>query len=319
MPEERHHRRSPDGVIACVGEALIDLISTPTHDWSQISHFTPRIGGAPANASVAIQRLGGQSRFIGCLADDAPADWIRQRLGAEGVDISRAPRVIDAQTRLAAVTGPIDQRSFSFYGTPAADSLLTPAHIDSCGLEDSAAIMLGSLLLLEQPGRSAHERVLEIATERSIPLVFDPNPRPALWPDPVLARERLLPFIERASILKLGTEEPAILDLTVEQIRSHQPQRSVLVLTDGARGCWYWYGDAERGHVPAIPVNAVDSTGAGDAFTAALTLGMVERGQTFDAEAVRFAAAAGALATTGYGAMDALPCRDDIQALLDTD
>jgi fructokinase len=316
MPGSSDHIRPPGPVIACVGEVLIDLISTPTSDWSRIEQFVPRIGGAPANAAVALRRLGGQSVFIGGLASDAPGQWIRQRLVAEQIDISGSPVLPDAQTRLAAVTGPIDDRSFDFYGSPAADSLLTPEHINASSLAQSAAIMLGGLLLLTEPGRSSLREVLDLADRHDIPIVFDPNPRPSLWPDPRVARDRMMPFIEKARILKLGVDEPSILGLTVDQIRAHQPEDSVLVLTDGARGCWYWYGDAGVRHVPSIPVTAVDSTGAGDAFNAALTLRMVERGQALDDDDLHFASAVGALATTREGAMDALPWRETVERAL---
>lgn len=316
MPTSTSHTLPSGAVIACVGEVLIDLISTPTNEWSRIEKFVPRIGGAPANAAVAVRRLGGRSMFIGGLASDSPAEWIKQRLTSENVEISSSPVIQSAQTRLATVTGPIDNRSFNFYGFPAADSLLTPAHIDASSLQDSAAIMLSALLLLTEPGRSALHRVLELAEQHNIPIVFDPNPRPALWPDPRDACDRMMPFIKQAHILKLGIDEPAILDLTVEQIRGHQPRDSVLVLTDGARGCWYWYGDAETRHVSSIPIEAVDSTGAGDAFNAALTLKLVERGRSLDAVDLRFASIVGALATTREGAMDALPWRDDVERTL---
>ncbi len=312
MSASSPHIHPPQPVITCVGEVLIDLISTPTRDWSEIEQFVPRIGGAPANAAVAIRRLGGTSKFIGALGNDAPAAWIMNRLREENVDISDAPVVTGAQTRLAAVTGPVDDRTFEFYGSPAADSLLTPEHIDASALHQSAAIILGSLLLLSEPGRSAVQRVVEIADHHGIPIVFDPNPRPALWPDPQLARDLLMPIIEQATVLKLGTDELEILGLSAEQIRERQPDQTVLVITDGARGCWYWYGDAEMRHVPSIAIDPVDSTGAGDAFNAALTLGMVERGQAFNEEDIRLANIVGALATTRHGAMDALPWRSDV-------
>jgi fructokinase len=302
--------------ILCAGEALVDLMATPADSWAEIDRFVPRIGGAPANAAVAIQRLGGKGAFFGCLADDDPGRWIHQRLSAESVDLSRVVYVKDAQTRLAIVTGPEDQRDFVFYGSPPADSLLRIEHIDDARIERASAIMVGSLLLLSEPGRSAMYRLLDLAIQHKIPITFDPNPRPKSWPDPGDARKLLLPFIRVAKILKLGADEPAILGMTPEQIREEQPEGSVFVLTDGANGCLYWYGEEDSREVPAIPVNSVDATGAGDCFAAALTLRAVERGYGINVEDVRFASAAGALATTQLGAMDAIPDRAAVEQMM---
>ncbi len=311
-----HSRNTRSGPIICAGEALIDLIATPANTWSEIDYFLPRIGGAPANTSVAIRRLGGQSAFLGSLANDQPGVWIRERLTDEGVDLSRMMFTDHGQTRLATVTGPIDHRDFVFYGAPAADTLLTPDHVRNVTLQDASAIIIGSLLLLSEPGRSAILKLLGIADEFAIPITFDPNPRPQSWPDPEQARECLLPFVRQARILKLGAEEPEILGMTIEELRTEQPLGGVLILTDGANGCWYWYGDDRSRAVPPFSVDAVDSTGAGDAFTAAITLRSVERDGRIEFEDVRFASAVGALTTTRQGAMDALPYRSSVDALL---
>jgi fructokinase len=311
MPE------SVDRPIVCVGEALIDLIADDADSWADIGHFIPRIGGAPANMSVAIQRLGGRARFLGCLADDGPGTWIRQQLEVDQVDLSDARVVERGQTRLAVVTGPFDQRDFTFYGYPAADTMLSPSDIDTAFIENAGAITAGSLLLQSEPSRAAMHRLLERSQEHQIPLVFDPNPRPSLWPDPDEAQKAMLPFIMAATILKLGTNETTILGLSIEEIRSCQPSDAVLILTDGANGCWYWYGETIGEWVPTVTVDAVDSTGAGDAFTAALTHRYVLKNGAIDRSDVYFANVAGALTTTVHGAMDALPVHSTIKSVIE--
>jgi sugar/nucleoside kinase (ribokinase family) len=90
------------------------------------------------------------------------------------------------------------------------------------------------------------------------------------------------------------------------------------VVTDGSRGVFRL--DPESGaidHFPVFPVEAIDPTGAGDAFTAALVARLVANGwDRPNDEDIRFAMAAGALATTRQGAMAALPTRDDLQTFL---
>jgi fructokinase len=303
--------------IVCVGEALIDLIADDADQWADIQHFIPRIGGAPANMSVAVRRLGGASRFLGCLAGDGPGVWIRERLQDAGVDLDGARTVGDGQTRLALVTGPVDQRQFVFYGDPAADTLLTPEDIEAEVIADAGAVTTGSLLLLSEPSRSALFRLLKIVRQHQTPMTFDPNPRPSTWPDPAVARELMLPFIRTATILKLGANEPAILGMSIEEIRACQPDDAVFVLTDGANGCWYWYGETAAAWVPTVNVDSIDSTGAGDAFAAALTLRFVENDGELDTSDIFFANVAGALTTMVRGAMDALPKRSEIESAIE--
>jgi fructokinase len=302
--------------IVCVGEALVDLIATEAENWSGIEQFVPRIGGAPANTAVAIKRFGGDSAFLGCLANDDPGQWIYQRLADEGIDLTSSVQVSNAQTRLAIVTGPIDRREFVFYGNPPADSLLTPEAIEHASIGQASAVMAGSLLLLSEPGRSAMFLLLDVAVRHDVPITFDPNPRAGSWPEPAFAREMMMPFIQQASILKLGAEEPDLLGLTIEQIRAEQPEGAVLVVTDGPNGCRYWYGDERAQSVSTVPVRSVDSTGAGDAFSAALTLRYVANLRNITLDDLRFASVVGALTTTRHGAMNALPDRSEIDAAM---
>jgi fructokinase len=303
--------------IVCAGEALVDLIADPGGDWGAFDRMIPRIGGAPANMSVAITRLGGRARFVGTLADDGPGRWIRRRLEFEGVDLSDCGNVSGFCTRIAMVTGPSDDREFTFYGESVADHQMTVEHMEQADLASVGAVIAGSLALKAEPSKSAMLRILSICRTRDIPFIFDPNPRPALWPDPADAFNTLRPFIEQATILKLGAGELATLGVDTDALRRTQPANSVLVITDGARGSWYWYGEQRAAFVPSFCVRSVDSTGAGDAFTAALGLRYVQRGRRLERDDVLFASAAGALATTAAGAMDALPTLEQVTAILE--
>jgi sugar/nucleoside kinase (ribokinase family) len=92
--------------------------------------------------------------------------------------------------------------------------------------------------------------------------------------------------------------------------------RFVLV-TDGRRGCWYPGPDGEPEHLPAFTIDAVEPTGAGDAFTAAIVCRLIENGwSAISRDDAAFAAAAGALTATREGAIDSLPTRAEIEAFL---
>jgi fructokinase len=317
MPETllQTNRTSP-GPVLCVGEVLVDLIAHDATKWQDITYFEPRIGGAPANAAVAIKRLGGNASFVGCISGDEPGRWIRQRLESEGISLDHADTGSPGQTRLAVVTGPAHNRQFDFYGHPAADTLLIPEHIDRASVSAASAVMFGSLLLLTESSKAAIHHLLEQANRHNVPIVFDPNPRPAMWPDPETTRNHLIPIIKQAKMLKLGRDELRLLGMTADQIRAEQPADSILAITDGANGCLYWYGEIEARQIAPFSVDSVDSTGAGDSFTASLLLRMVSNSGAIDDDDIRFASACGALTTTRVGAMDALPTLNEVEQVL---
>ena len=118
----------------------------------------------------------------------------------------------------------------------------------------------------------------------------------------------------------LGASDDAT--AVVAQIRDEWPATSAgtgwLVLTDGDRGCWYGSrSHGPVGHLPAFKVAALEPTGAGDAFTAALLSRLLRRRwQSLEEADVRYAAAAGALATTRPGALDGLPTATELGRFL---
>ena len=135
------------------------------------------------------------------------------------------------------------------------------------------------------------------------------NAAPARPLPPALpAAVDLLVVNQVEAVALAGTElEPWLL---VEALLDDVPR---VVLTRGAAGAWYGSRDAEPVHVPAPVIDAVDSTAAGDAFTAALAVGWGEGRPLIDA--VRWASAAGAAAARRLGASSALPDRAEIDEL----
>ena len=97
----------------------------------------------------------------------------------------------------------------------------------------------------------------------------------------------------------------------VQQLSSRGPRIGLITL--GSKGAVVFDGKSVE-HVPSFSVDAVDTTAAGDAFAAAFGIALAEEMSV--SEAARFAAAAGALATTQHGAQPAMPTRDAVKALL---
>ncbi len=313
--------QSAAGQILAIGEILVDFIvvdGATTLDTANT--FAARSGGAPANAAVALARLGLSSAFCGVVGDDPFGSRLRAELVAEGVDASRLRQSSAAATTLAfAWKDPGGDGHF--WLLRGADAQLSEEDANAAGVAKLAALIVGSVALSTQPARSAIERAVELARQTRVPVVFDVNLRPTLWSDLTSARPACEEVARLSTLVKLSLDDANGLygrqigpDAAVETILSLGP--SAVVLTDGERGCWFSSGSLTT-FVPAFRVAAVEPTGAGDAFTAAIIARSLASGWApLNVEDVRYAAAAGALATTRPGAWDGLPDRPQLDEFL---
>jgi fructokinase len=309
------------GQILAMGEVLVDFIvadGAPTLESAET--FVARSGGAPANASVAMARLGLLSAFCGVVGADQFGSRLQTELAAEGVDTSRLRQSGEAATTLAfAWKDPGGDGHF--WLLRGADALLAEADASAAVIASLGALVVGSVALSAQPARSAIMRAVGLAHQAGVPVVFDVNLRPTLWTDPARARPACDEVARRSRLVKLSLDDANGLygphvapEAAIQTVLSLGPR--AVVLTDGERGCWFGSGSSVA-FVPAFRVDAVEPTGAGDAFTAAIVARSLASGWApLSVEDVRYAAAAGALATTRPGAWDGLPNRAQLDAFL---
>jgi sugar/nucleoside kinase (ribokinase family) len=202
-----------------------------------------------------------------------------------------------------------------------ADRLLADRDVEAARPWEAAALVTGSVILADPGSRRGAVAALDLAVSNGVPVVFDVNLRPTLWPSMAQARVAVEPFLASARVIKVsmddargvwGAETP---DAVFGRL-SRYPAR-LTVLTDGGRGVWYRNERTEPVALPVYPVEVVEPTGAGDAFTAALVSRLLARQWApVDEADVRFAMAAGALATTKAGAWPGLPTADAVMAFL---
>ena len=314
--------------VLCLGEALIDMV--PTHTGVglvEAETFVKAAGGAPANVAVGLARLGVSSGFIGTVGDDAFGRFLAATLAREGVATGGLRITKEAPTALAVVSlGADGERDFLFYGHPAAHALLAPGDIDEATVREARMLHFGSISLIAEPVRAATLHAVDLAHRHGVRVSFDPNLRLSLWPSAEAAREGIALGLSKANIVKLAEDEVRFLkgdscDLIEAARALWHPALELMAVTRGRRGC-LWLDAAEEGEEPGFAVESVDTTGAGDAFTAGLLAGIVARreldalGRAALASLVRFASAAGALATTKRGAIPALPDRAAVERLL---
>ena len=329
-----HASRPKTAAIACFGEALIDFLARPAQAPGQPRQFTEHAGGAPANVAVGVARLGGDARFVGMLSTDMFGDFLLSEFERYGVDVAQVRRTDVARTALAFVSlAGGGERSFNFYRPPAADLLFRPSDFDVAAFGGLAILHVCSNSLTAPDIADSTLHGMRLAADAGALVSMDLNLRPALWPrgeDPSPALWRAL---ERAQLVKLSREELAFLarepgeDAVRARLFAHAAQ--AVVVTDGAGPIRWWTPDT-AGEAPTFPVDPIDTTAAGDAFVAGLLQRIVARGLAAgdlaaafaDADTrddlLRHAAAAGALATTRFGAFAAMPALSDVRALLET-
>jgi fructokinase len=311
------------GKIVALGEVVSDIYRGDEISDVELG-FVARPGGAPANVAVAASRLGAEAAFVGSVGQDLFGDFILRALDSEGVDTSGVGRQ-PQPTRTSLAFVEIDEsgdRAFTFYrSSPAADELLAPEDVTQKLVSGASFVNFGSIPLIREPVRSATHRIVDLADELDVPVAFDVNFREHLWESTEAAREAIDPLFDRSRIVKLSGDEisPLLGTESAEEAAGMLLDRAaaLVFVSLGPDGAFYASKEFS-GSVPAFEVEAVDATGAGDAFLAAVLVHL--SGETWNEEAVREAtmrgSAAGALACTGYGAMGPLPTKDELERFM---
>jgi fructokinase len=306
--------------VLAMGELLIDFVALESGvSVGEASGFVKAPGGAPANVAVALARLGHRSGFLTQVGDDPFGHHLEGMLRSAGVDTRGVLFSDRARTALAFVAlGADGERSFAFYRNPSADMLLHRDALDFSLIDQFDIFHFGSITLIDEPVRTATLEAARYARAHGKRLSYDPNLRRALWPSDAAARAGMMDGMALAEIVKVSDEELVFLTGTSEANALWGAHMKLLVVTHGAGGATI-YTTRERFYAPGFAVQAVDTTGAGDAFVAGLLHGLLTHGEAFDRHLepiARFANACGALTTTRKGAIPALPTRAQVEAFL---
>jgi len=313
-------------IVVCVGEILIDFFCTDFDiDLKLGTHFVKQAGGAPANVSIAISKLGGRALFAGKVGDDPFGHYLKETLQGFQVDTSMLSHDPNSSTTLAFVSLKSDgERDFTFH--QGADLLLTVDELDINRMMQAKIIHFGSATsMLGGPAFTTYFKVMALARENGIFVSFDPNFREFLWRGRREEfRERALKAISIADFVKVSEDELKLISGT-EDINHgvnilHQYGSKMIVVTLGKQGSLISNGDQSK-IVSSIRVNTVDTTGAGDAFVGATLFQLSQKefpGKViYDFEEFKRIAAfsnkAAALVCTRIGAITALPSYDEVE------
>ena len=292
--------------MACVGHASLDHVfevdAIPVQPTKTLAHgFQARAGGMSLHAAIAAARLGAQVRLLGRVGDDAAADFLRRCLAQEGVQTQGLASVRGCTTSLAAVI--VDARGERQIVVHRGDALTRAHQLDTRELEGA------DVVLADPRWPDGAAAALQWARKHGVLSVLDAEVAP------LHVLDRLVPLAQWVAFSTPGMATWArgrSVDQALAATLALGAQ--VALVTQGARGARFLARGGVVQQVASPPVDAVDTTAAGDVFHAALALALSEQRAARDAVAWACAAAAYKCAH-GIGSAGA-PTRQQLDAWL---
>ena len=276
------------------------------------SDFETFCGGKGANQATAVGRLGGTVRMIGKLGSDAFATQLRESLEDAGVETGCVDNV-DGPSGTALIESSADGEN-SIVVIPGANARLLPDDIVRyAAVIEQAALVLAQL---EIP-RDTTESLARLTHNAGVPLILDPAPAYPLGRE-LLSHVTWLTPNETESRLLLGLDPDRASSLTSQEVAARLLDMGVrnVILKLGSQGVYMAGQEIEPAAIGACEVEAVDTTGAGDAFNGAFAFALVHARMTAR-DAAEFACGAAALSVTRAGAQTSMPTLRECETFLD--
>jgi fructokinase len=273
-------------VIVIGGEALVDLVPEPEAGGG-LGLLRPKLGGGPFNVAVALGRLRVPTSFLARISTDVFGERAMERLRESNVDTRLVQRAPEPTTLAVVGVGADGSARYSFHIAETASASVRdpgplPAHV--------TAMSFGTLSLVLEPAATTYETVLLREAGRGRFIALDPNIRADLIGDPDGYRKRFARWLPAVSLLKLSMEDAYWLagaeDPRTAIRRWQRAGPPGVVLTNGSGGVMALTGAGDLVEVPALPMDVVDTIGAGDTVQAAL-LAWLHRNGALSAAALR--------------------------------
>lgn len=307
--------------IYSIGEMVIDFIPGEEKD-----SFIRNAGGAPANVAIAAARNGLETGMCCKVGADDFGRFLMDTLRKEGVKVMCEKLCEEATTTMAFVSLENNgERSFTFARKPGADMFLKEFEVSKDDIAASKVVHAGSCSLSAEPVANATRKALRLGYEMGKLVSFDINYRNLMWKDDknscVKAVNEILPYV---SILKISEEETDMVggEENIEVLMKENKIKAV-ILTLGKNGAKVYFNQ-KCFVVEGRKVNAVDATGAGDAFWGGFLSCMLLQGVTKESEiteeilknAMKYGNISGALCVQKKGAISSLPIREEIEKII---
>lgn len=274
--------------VVCIGSATMDLTvlveEFPSSDEIRLACWCKEFcGGSSANVSVGLSRLGLDTGLVSKVGKDQYGTTLLNTLISEGVDVKNVK--ISGETSKTIVL--LNKKGEKMIVADTACVLKSEKELPVSCVQNAKAVYIGDCYL------SVAEKALDIA--ESIHRIV---------------RLKNVHVSSGLNLEKIITGSEYVI-MNEKTYNSMKDEYENFIVTKGVNGCYYVKDDIT---VKGFSVDAVDTTGAGDAFCAGFICKILER--SFVEDALQFGNAAGAVATTRYGAMETMPSKKEIELLL---
>ena len=311
--------------VYCIGEILIDMVSTNRVGLKNAISFEKKAGGAPANVACAIAKMGEDAEFMGQIGEDFFGEYLSEILEKYNIKTNLCYK--KGNTTLAFVALDKDgERDFSFMR--GCDKDYDYKKVDFSCIDNKDILHFGSATgLLDGNLKESYLKLFEYAKEKNIFISFDPNYRENLIKEDMIDKfiEDCRFFIKNSDFIKMSDEEIKLIakkdDLKDCINYIHSLGGKIIAITLGKDGTLLSFNNNIE-TIPSIKINQIDSTGAGDAFVGtmlALILDIINKDKypTFEElkDICLFANKVGAITCTNYGAMDSIPTKEEVNLL----
>lgn len=254
-------------MIVCCGEALIDMIPTPTD--TKRDGFVPHSGGAVFNTAIALGRLGVNAGFFSGISNDLFGTQLMQDLAHSHVDTRYVARA-DRPTTLAFVQIVDGHARYAFYDENTAGRMLSIDHLPIFETPPTA-LYFGGISLVCEPAAMTYEQLCIQSAPSSV-IMVDPNIRQSFIQSEDSYRKRLDAMFDVADIIKVSDEDlewisgTNDLDHGAQQLLDQGAH--IVLVTQGADGARAYRSGRPTLQVASVPTQVVDTVGAGDSYNA---------------------------------------------------
>jgi sugar/nucleoside kinase (ribokinase family) len=303
-----------------IGEILIDFVALEPGSYVDVSGFLKRLGGAPMNCIIVAKKLGIDVGAITAVGNDPLGDFLINELKKQGVDITCVKRK-NARTTITFVANDPEtgERTFLFYREPwikgTADNLLSPDDIDEKYIARAKILHVSGFAMSKEPAREAVLKAVDIAVKNKVEISFDPTLRLDVWQSSDEIKDLYDKVLEKASIATFSKEEAAFvlgeLDPLEAAKKALKYGLKIVGIKLGGEGSLILRDSGKGIKASAFEIKPVDTTGAGDAWNAALLVGLL-KGWGLE-KCILFANAAGAHACMHKGATEGIPTLPELE------
>ena len=304
--------------IVALGEPMVEFNQIDAGEGAPNGRmYLQGFGGDTSNFAIAAARQGARVGYLSALGADPYGQMLRALWDAEGVDHAGVATRADAYTAIYFVNHDARGHHFSFFRAGSAASRMTPDTLPADRIRHARALHLSGISLAISPSAcDTCYAAIAVAREAGRLVTFDTNLRLKLWPidraravmnDVIAHCDICLPSLDDVAAITGLADPDALVDHCLRL------GAKVVALKMGDQGALV--ADAQqRHHIAPHPCQPVDATGAGDTFGGAFVYRYLQGDGL--AQAGRYAAAAAALSTQGYGAVAPIPTADQVKKAL---